>query len=584
MHDWQWEALWRHDTGDDHWHEDEDLSLENNGLWLSDHIELTSVGIDIGSASTQVVFSRLTLHRLGSFLSSRYNVVSRETLYRSPVHLTPYVDGERIDDQAIGALVEAAYQEAGLTPDAVDTGAVILTGEAIRRHNAEALAHVVSARGGRFVCATAGHNMEALLAAYGSGAVHTSYERGQRLLNIDIGGGTTKYAVVENGRVLETAAIHVGARLLATDEAGHIVRLEPGGEDVARLAGVQLVPGGVVTEEMKRRMGEWMAEAILAAVDVESAPAEVIGLYLTPPLQNRPPYDGVLFSGGVGEYVYGYETHDFGDLGRFIGRALHTAASGLRMERMGPLLLSTERIRATVIGASEHSVQISGNTIYLSSPKVLPVRKLQVLRPHCDLHGDIDPDAVAAAIQAHFRQFDLDEHTADVALAFHFGGPPSYERISALCQGLLRGLPHTIGRHRQVTLVFDGDIARTVGRLLQEEMGVVNPLLVLDGILLQDFDFIDVGRIIEPAGVVPVTIKSLIFQLRDDLVVAGLGRLQDLRRVQGAQSRGGHGHALSGALHDHSHGHHGHDHSHGPPDHDSVHGHGHGDRCVPGSE
>src|SRR5262245_16829390 len=203
------------DTDHDHDHDHDfagDGPAEENPLWVHDHVALTSVGIDIGSAGTQVMFSRLNLRRMGEELSSRYFVVARETLFQSDVALTPYRD-DRIDEAALGAIVDAAYAAAGLHADNIDTGVVILTGEALRRDNAEAIAGVLAEEGGEFVCATAGHHMEAMLAAYGSGAARLSHDEDKRILNIDIGGGTTKLAVIEHGRAVATAAVHIGGRL-----------------------------------------------------------------------------------------------------------------------------------------------------------------------------------------------------------------------------------------------------------------------------------------------------------------------------------------------------------------------------------
>src|SRR5574339_64574 len=184
-----------HDHDADHEH---DAPLEANAIFVQDNIALVSVGIDIGSAGTQVIFSRLHLRRMGEDLSSRYFVVNREALYQSPVALTPYASETRIDEQAVGRLIDQAYAGAGLHPDQVDTGSVILTGEALRRENAQAIGELLAEMGGEFVCATAGHHMEAMLAAYGSGAAKVSHDRGLRMLNIDIGGGTTKLAVLEH--------------------------------------------------------------------------------------------------------------------------------------------------------------------------------------------------------------------------------------------------------------------------------------------------------------------------------------------------------------------------------------------------
>ena len=190
-----------HEEGDDadHHHDDFDTvegALEDNPVWQQDHVSLVSVGIDIGSSGTQVIFSRIKLRRMGEDLSSRYFVVARETLFQSPVALTPYQSETRIDEAGLGAFIDRAYQAAGLHPDDIDTGAVILTGEALRRENAQAISVVLAEQGGEFVCAAAGHHMESMLAAYGSGAARVSHDAGKRLLNIDIGGGTTKLAIV----------------------------------------------------------------------------------------------------------------------------------------------------------------------------------------------------------------------------------------------------------------------------------------------------------------------------------------------------------------------------------------------------
>ena len=225
------------DADHDHDHFAPEGAAEENPIWLQDHVSLISVGIDIGSAGTQVIFSRLELRRLGEDLSSRYYVVARETLHQSPVSLTPYRSEERIDDAALATIIDEAYAAARLHPDDVDAGVVILTGEALRRENAAAIAGVLAEEGGEFVCASAGHHMEAMLAAYGSGAASASHEHRQRILNIDIGGGTTKLAVVDDGRVVATAAVHIGGRLMAVDEAGRIVRLDPAGREHAAAAG-----------------------------------------------------------------------------------------------------------------------------------------------------------------------------------------------------------------------------------------------------------------------------------------------------------------------------------------------------------
>ena len=235
----------------DHDHDDVDPGpLEDNPIWQRDNVALTSVGIDIGSAGTQVVFSNIHLQRLGSSLGSRYTVVDRRTVFESPVTFTPYANESTIDGAALGAIIDDAYAAAAVRPSDIDTGVVILTGEALRRENAQAIAQIVAERGGDFVTATAGNHMEAMLAAYGSGAAKASHDRHARILNVDIGGGTTKLALVDHGRVKWTAALHIGGRLITVDQ-GRVARLDPAGRYHAQSVGLTIEVGTELDDDSR---------------------------------------------------------------------------------------------------------------------------------------------------------------------------------------------------------------------------------------------------------------------------------------------------------------------------------------------
>ena len=406
--------------------------------------------------------------------------------------------------------MDDAYEGAGLTPDDVNTGAIILTGEAIRRDNARAIADLFADQRGDSCAPPPGHNFEALLAAHGSGAVAFSAEEGCRVLNIDIGGGTTKLALADRGRVLGTAAFHVGGRLLATDGDGAITVLEPGGQALASHVGLDWSVGDKADSADIERLAGHMADVVLTLARGGEAAPELERLWLSPPLDDSGECDAVVFSGGVGEYVYGQEHEPHGDLGAPLGKALRRRIDEGALP--GSLASARECIRATVMGAAQHTVQVSGNTIYRSGDSLLPRKNLQVLRPPVDLDGDIDPAAMAQTIRNHFRAFDLTEGEAEVALVFLWQGPPAAFRIAAFCQGLLEGLAQTVARERPIYLVFDHDLASLVGTILKQDFGLKGDVLALDGVTLRDFDFIDLGRVLEPSGTVPVTIKSLVFQ------------------------------------------------------------------------
>jgi ethanolamine utilization protein EutA len=502
-----------HDGQADHDH-DHDFAPEgppeDNPLWLADNVTLASVGIDIGSAGTQVIFSRVHLRRLGEELTSRYYVTERETLYRSPVALTPYLSEEEIDGARLGAIIDEAYAAAKLRPADIDTGVVILTGEALRRENAQAIAKVVAERGGDLVTATAGHHMEAMLAAYGSGAARVSGDLKQRILNIDTGGGTTKLALLDNGRVVATAAVHVGGRLQVVDARGQIVRLDPAGKHHAARAGFHWNKGDTVRPEDLDKVAASMADALVQAIVTRPLPPSLAQLYLTEPIAELRRIDGIMFSGGVAEYVYRREHRDFGDMGRRLGHALRQRIDAGALP--WPLLPVGECIRATALGASEYSVQLSGNTSYISNPgKLLPRRNLQVLQPDYVCGPTIEPEKLAAAIRAHFTAFDIADGAGEVALAFRWQGPPSHERLHAFAQGIVRGMPNTLAYRLPLYIMLDGDVAHTLGAILREELHVTSEILVIDGVTLWDFDYIDLGRIRLPSNTVPVTIKSLMF-------------------------------------------------------------------------
>lgn len=504
-------ALADHDHGDgDHDHDHDHDAMDGVlGSGEAAQVVLTSIGLDIGSSGTQVAFSRLYLERAGE--GGRLDAARRETLYQSPVALTPYVQGNTIDVAMLDRILDHVFAAAGLSAEEIDCGVVILTGAARERGNCDAITRHLSETCGDIVSAAAGDHMEARLAAHGSGAVQRSAETGKRFLNIDIGGGTTKLAVCDAGAVVATAALDIGGRLVVTDLERRITRLEPAGVRHAERCGLAWQIGSTVSAAEMAAVAERMASDLLAVLTKQPLPRELAALYVTEPMPELGAIDGVIVSGGVGEYVYGREKRDFCDLGRDLGRAL------ARMIEAGalpwPLMPAAECIRATVLGASAYSVQLSGRTGTITDPaRLLPRRNLQVLHPPVAPAGTIDSSALAAAIRAHLAAYDKPSTADDLVLALRWQGLPEYPRLRALAEGVRDGLAARIAAHLPIYVVIDGDIARSLGAILVEELGVTSGVLVLDGIALADFDFVDLGRIRLPSETVPVTIKTLVFR------------------------------------------------------------------------
>lgn len=480
-------------------------------LWRAENVEFTTVGIDIGSATSHLQFSRVHLQRRSRGLSSRFVVVDRTALYRSPVIFTPYLadDDGNIDAAALGRFAERERAVAGLAPAQVDSGAVILTGEAAKRQNARPLAVTLAEHAGVFVCATAGHHFEAKLAAHGSGAVALSAITGQVVAHLDIGGGTTKLALLQGGRVLATAAVAVGGRLLVFDSGGALEWVSEAGAHLASAVGVQLATGRAVTVAERARIAAEMARLLvsLLACDI---PARHRPLLLAEPHRWLVPQI-VTFSGGVAEYLYGRTTAEHGDLGAALGAAIRDAMAP------GPLPWPPpdpgEGIRATVIGSSQFSVEVSGNTISVPDPARLPLRDVPVAVPSVDLTGDVDALAVATQVGAEWRRLGGGASQRPVALAFRWAGDPSHQRLRGLAEGISAGTAARaagVPAPAPVVVLVDGDVGRGLGRILVEELNT-DRFICLDGVEAAEFDYVDIGSVARPAGVVPIVVKSLLF-------------------------------------------------------------------------
>ena len=480
------------------------FSSAGRSMVEENEITLVSVGVDIGSATSHLVFSKLTLEQH----DSRYVVREREILHQSDILLTPYAEGETIDADALGQFFSAQYAAAGVKPDEIDTGALILTGVAVRRSNARAIGELFAREAGKFVAVSAGDNLETIMAAHGSGAVARSQETGETVINIDIGGGTAKIALCAGGRVVDLTAIDLGARLVVVDEKCRVVRIEPAGRRFAEEAGLDLELGSMLTDSGLRTIASCMADRLVEVIHRKPLSPETDALLRLPPLTDHRPIDAMSFSGGVAEFVYGYEKTVYGDLGPLLAEEIRA-----RMDRIGLALVTpVESIRATVIGASQYTIQVSGSTIFVSPDDALPIRNVPVIVPLLALSDDdIDTARIAHETSAALRRQDLLNGHVPVAICFAWDGSATFQRVDALLKGIIEGVKPVLHAGRPLILVSDGDVGGVLGIHCREEMGLDIPVISIDGIDLKEFDYIDIGALIPSSGAVPVVIKSLIF-------------------------------------------------------------------------
>src|SRR5579883_758380 len=501
-------------------HEDDDFpehihlgELEAEGATIEDvdgleKFSITSVGIDIGSSTSHLVFSHLTLQRKGAQLSTQFEVTRRKVLYRSPILLTPYQSPTLIDVENLQSFFEEQYRKAGLSTDAIDTGAVVITGEALNKENAQPIAELFARHSGKFICASAGPNHEALLAAHGCGAVALSKDENATVLNVDMGGGTTKLSLVRHGVVNSTAAISVGARLLAFGEDGRVTRVEKPANRILQEFGRETAVGQNVPDEDRRKLVQLMVGALFEIM--EGPPTSQLARDLMVTEEGLTAYQGLstvdylIFSGGVSEYIYQHDDTAYGDLGPLVGaevrERLRNVPAKLAVQE------PSEGIRATVIGAGEYTVQASGVTSYLSDLSVLPVFGLKVIKAPVNQHHSLQQ-----ALTAALSKFDLDRYDDGLAIALALQELPNYHIVRHIAQEVSALLEKSTDPSMPLYLMLDADIAKSLGGILKEELKLPGPIIAVDGIDVGDLDYVDIGRPMGVSESLPVTVKSLMF-------------------------------------------------------------------------
>ncbi len=481
---------------------------------MGHHTEvITSVGIDIGTTTTQLVISRLTMaNRAAATAVPRIEIVAKEVLYKSRIYFTPLLDHQHIDAEAIARIVAGEYQAAGLTMGDIDTGAVIITGETAKKENARAIVEALADLAGDFVVATAGPNLESILAGKGSGAAAFSQAQHRVTANIDIGGGTSNFAVFKDGRAIDTACLNIGGRLVELERHGdRITYISEPGRVVLRECGLTLGVGDRISLPQLKLLAQAMARCVLEAVTTRNLSNLARELLMTPPLRLDYPIQTVMVSGGVADHIYSSEQpvalsgiSTFGDMGPALGWAIRDTFRAAGVE----LTMPRETIRATVIGAGTQSVNVSGSTIYLRD-HTLPVRNCMVITPFPDGLPDNPGDIADVVQQAVFR---ATSGNIDQPIALALDGPrtPSFADIEHLATGLAAGLAGYLREGKPLVIVVAQDCAKVLGQCLETRLARAE-LICIDQIRVDEGDYIDIGKPLMGGRVVPVVVKTLVF-------------------------------------------------------------------------
>ncbi len=477
--------------------------------------ELLSVGIDVGTTTTQLVFSRLQVQdvaRLGQV--PRLRVQAKDVLYQSPIAFTPLRSPEEVDVPVLTALVQEEYRRAGFTPEQVETGAVIVTGEIARARNADAILKALSHLAGDFVVTVAGPNVESQIAARGAGVASYSAEHYAQVTNVDIGGGTANAAIFRGGEHLSSSALAVGGRQLVIEKTSAIVRhVAPPGRIIVESLNLPLREGQRVELGTLERFCQCMAD--LTADLIEGEVSELgRQIQLTPPLQGAKQSSVIFFSGGVGTYYYEpleirslaeVLVHD--DVGPLFAQSLrlHPRIRQRNVQR------PAETLRATVMGASSQTVTLIGSTIWVARDW-LPLRNLPVVRPQLSTEEFLQPERLAEALRYAGLRWDVEETQGKVALALDLPARLDHAGLTAIAEGVVQHADARNG-HKSgapLVLVLERDYAQALGQSVHALRPQL-PLIVIDQIGLGEGDFIDIGLPLLGGRVVPVSVKTLIF-------------------------------------------------------------------------
>ena len=472
---------------------------------------ILSVGIDIGTSTTQLVFSKILLKNLASaFNIARIAIVEKTIVYRSEIYFTPFTLDDRIDMDAVKEIIDKEFHRAGIDKTDIDIGAIIITGETARRANAREAAAKLSGYAGDFVVATAGPELESIIAGKGAGADSFSKEENTTVANIDIGGGTSNIALFHRGDAIAAGCLDIGGRLVKLDHTNTIVYIN---EKIAQI---------IEQENLAIRVGDKadpLSLSTLARIMVRQLEASVgisprdkyFDLLITlndMPITKAPTH--VMFSGGVADIYYRNSLGDddvfrYQDMGIILARELRNSEFAQKLT----IIESEETIRATVVGAGSHTANISGTTVTYDR-EALPLKNVPVIK----IPDDIAPyeSAFAEEISKRLEWFDLEGDEQQIALAFQGILAPSFVQIENIARQLIRGLDRIISSGRIIVILLEHDMAKALGHTVKRLLDKDNLLVCIDSVEVGESDYIDIGNPIAGGMVLPVIIKTLIFQ------------------------------------------------------------------------
>ncbi|MBP1966462.1 ethanolamine ammonia-lyase reactivating factor EutA [Paenibacillus aceris] len=477
---------------------------------------ITSVGLDIGTSTTKMVISRLKIVRSSGALSlPRFGITERELLYASPIYSTPLLSSNEIHAERIWDIVAGEYAQAGIGPADVKSGAVIITGETANKTNAKHILHLLAERAGDFVVATAGADLEGLLAGKGAGAERRSLQLRGAVANIDIGGGTANAAIFLRGKLLGTVTFHVGGRLIRIDSTGTILEVSPSIRPWLITSGYNMNDGDRISLAQLNKICTAMCRCMMDYLSGRDPGAALRALMIGSPLAMIPSIEEWMVSGGIGLLMAQTSPQSLadaalhGDIGPLLAQAWKELAAGYPIRHT----LADQTVRATVIGAGMQSTEISGATVHLDAT-LLPIRNLPVLKlelsPQLLARSGELADLLDALMRSGASLFDQ-ELSPPFGLALSGTNHLTYSSLQYTADQLYASFSRHFPHSEAMVIICETDIAKALGQSLSRRCGLRPKIICIDQIRVEHGDYIDLGEPI--SGImIPVVVKTLAFQ------------------------------------------------------------------------
>ncbi|MBF0821476.1 ethanolamine ammonia-lyase reactivating factor EutA [Enterococcus faecalis] len=468
---------------------------------------LLTVGIDLGTSTTQLVLSELTVENFASaFTVPRISISDKKDIYRSDIIFTPLLNQSEIDAEPIKAFVAEQYRQAGIHKQDIQMGAVIITGETARKSNANNVLRALSGYAGDFVVATAGPDLESIIAGKGAGAQTYSETKRKPVVNLDIGGGTTNLAVFKDGEVIDTACFDIGGRLIKLDQQQKITYIAPKIQEIINKKGLTLHLGDQATEQNLLPIISELVAVLENSIGLGTQSPFYQLLVTNHPLRKGEELPIVTFSGGVADCLNTTSTNLFkyGDIGLLLGKYLRKSLIFSEKE----VLESAETIRATVVGAGSHTAEISGSTIAYRE-QILPVKNIPILKLAQE-DETLTVTELGQRIQEKLNWHRIEE-TPQIALAIRGMSNPTFADIQRYGQGIVEGLASLVAEQIPIIVMVDEDMAKALGHALSAHLPKDYPFICLDSVKVENGDYVDIGLPVAEGAVLPVIVKTLVF-------------------------------------------------------------------------